>query len=63
MATINVSTTSALNSALKAAQAGDTILLSSGTYTLSASGLKFATDVTIASADAGKPASITARRT
>jgi Ca2+-binding RTX toxin-like protein len=59
MATINVSSTAALNTALKAAQAGDTILLSSGTYTMSASGLHFATDVTVASASASNPAVIT----
>jgi len=59
MATINVSSTAALNTALKAAHAGDTILLSSGTYTLSASGLNFATDVVVASANADRPAVLT----
>ena len=59
MATINVSSTAALNTALKAAKAGDTILLSTGTYTLNASGLTFASDVTVASANTGKPAVIT----
>ena len=59
MATINVSSTAALNTALKAAKAGDTILLSTGTYTLNTSGLTFASDVTIASANTGKPAVIT----
>lgn len=59
MATINVSSTAALNSALKAAKAGDTILLSGGTYTLNVSGLKFASDVTVASANADRPAVIT----
>src|SRR5687768_14993304 len=59
MATINVSSTAALNSALKAAQSGDTILLSSGTYTMSATNLHFATDVTVASANTSAPAVIT----
>ena len=59
MATINVSSTAALNSALKAAQSGDTILLSGGTYTMSASNLHFATDVTVASASTSAPAAIT----
>ena len=58
MATINVSSTAALNTALKAAKAGDTILLSTGTYTLNTSGLTFASDVTIASATVGRPAVI-----
>lgn len=59
MATINVVDTSSLNAALKAAKAGDTILLSSGSYALSVSGLKFAADVTIASANPDRPAVIT----
>ena len=59
MATINVSSTAALNTALKAAKAGDTILLSTGTYTLNAAGLTFASDVTIASANVDRPAVIT----
>lgn len=59
MATINVSTTAALNTALKAAKAGDTILLSTGTYALTATKLNFASDVTIASADASRPAALT----
>ncbi len=60
MATINVSSTAALSTALKAAKAGDTILLSPGSYVLTASSLKFTTgDVTIASADPGRPAVLT----
>lgn len=59
MTTINVGTTSALNSALKAAKAGDTILLSSGTYTINVSKLAMAGMVTIASADADRPAVVT----
>lgn len=59
MATINVSTTAALSTALKAAKAGDTIVLSQGSYTLSASNLKFASEVVVTSADAGRPAVIT----
>jgi Ca2+-binding RTX toxin-like protein len=54
-----VTSTAALTSALKAAKAGDTILLSGGTYTLSAANLTFASDVTVASADASKPAILT----
>lgn len=54
-----VTSTAALTSALKAAKAGDTILLSGGTYTLTAANLTFASDVTVASADAGRPAVIT----
>jgi len=54
-----VTSTAALTSALKAAKAGDTILLSSGTYTLSAANLTFASDVTVASADASRPAVLT----
>jgi Ca2+-binding RTX toxin-like protein len=56
--TVNSST--ALTAALKAAQAGDTILLSSGVYSLGVSNLHFATDVTIASADPAHQAVITA---
>lgn len=60
MATINVSSNAALSTALKAAKAGDTILLSGGSYALTASNLKFTTaDVTIASADPGRPAVLT----
>ena len=59
MATINVSSTAALGTALKAAKAGDTIFLSEGSYTLSASNLKFAGEVIVASADPGRPAVIT----
>lgn len=59
MTTINVGSTAALSTALKAAKAGDTILLSSGTYALNASKLSFASSVTVASADPGKPAVIT----
>ena len=54
-----VTSTAALTSALKAAKAGDTILLSGGTYTLTAANLTFASDVTVASADASRPAVIT----
>ena len=55
-----VSTTSALVTALKAAQAGDTILLTSGSYSyLSISNVNFATDVTIASQDPAAQAKIT----
>lgn len=54
-----ITSTAALTSALKAAKAGDTILLSPGTYSLSASGLTFASDVTVASADASRPAILT----
>lgn len=54
-----VSTTAALVTALKGAQSGDTILLTSGTYNyLSVSNLHFATDVTIASQNAAAPAVI-----
>lgn len=59
MATTTVSSTTALNSALKAAKAGDTILLAPGTYTMSASNLNFASAVTVTSADPMKAAVIT----
>lgn len=60
MSIINVSNVAQLNSALKAAQAGDTIQLAAGTYTgVSAVGLDFASDVTVTSADANRPATIT----
>lgn len=55
MTTIRVSSTAALNTALKSAQSGDTVLLASGNYgkfSLS----NFDKDITIASADPGKPA-------
>lgn len=59
MTTTTVNTTSALNAALKVAQAGDTILLSTGTYAgVVATNLAFASDVTIASA-AGATATVT----
>ena len=45
--------------ALKAAQAGDTILLSQGTYALNVSNLDYANDVTIASVDSTRPAIVT----
>src|SRR6187455_2390680 len=59
MATTTVSSTTALNSALKAATAGDTILLAPGTYAMAASNLSFASDVTIGSADSMKRAVMT----
>jgi Ca2+-binding RTX toxin-like protein len=60
MTTTTVSNITALNSAIKAAKAGDTILLAPGTYTgVSAANLQFASGVTITSADAAKPATIT----
>jgi Ca2+-binding RTX toxin-like protein len=55
-----VSTAAALNTALKAAHAGDTILLSAGTYSgISTSNLHFAQDVTVTSAVPGSPATLT----
>jgi Ca2+-binding RTX toxin-like protein len=55
-----VSSVTALNAALKAAQAGDSILLTAGTYTGTvASYLNFAGNVTVTSADAGHPATLT----
>jgi Ca2+-binding RTX toxin-like protein len=55
-----VSTSSALNAALKAAHGGDTIQLASGTYSgIVASNLDFTTDVTITSKDINAPAVIT----
>ena len=55
-----VSTSSALNAALKAAHAGDTIQLASGTYSgIVANNLDFTTDVTITSKDVNAPAVIT----
>jgi Ca2+-binding RTX toxin-like protein len=59
MTTINVSSTAALNLAVKAAKAGDTILLAPGAYTMAASNLSFASDVTISSADSTRPAVMT----
>jgi Ca2+-binding RTX toxin-like protein len=60
MTTTTVSSAAALNSALKAAQAGDTILLAPGTYAgVVASNLNFASDVTIASANPGAMATLT----
>jgi hypothetical protein len=59
MTTTTVASTAALNSAIKAAHAGDTILLQGGTYTLAASNLVFSSDVTIASADTSKLAVLT----
>jgi Ca2+-binding RTX toxin-like protein len=55
-----VNSSAALTTALKAAQAGDTILLSSGVYSVGVSNLHFASDVTIASVDPAHAAVITA---
>lgn len=52
--TVNSSAT--LATALKAAQSGDTILLSQGTYALNIANVTYANDLTIASADANRPA-------
>ncbi len=55
----NVSNTASLLSALKVAHAGDTIHLAAGDYSyLTLTGVKFAGDVTITSADASKPVMI-----
>ena len=52
-----VSTTAALVTALKAAQSGDTVLLTTGSYNYFAiSNVHFATDVTVASQNPGAPA-------
>ena len=52
-----VSTTAALVTALKAAQSGDTVLLTTGSYNYFAiSNVHFATDVTVASETPGAPA-------
>jgi Ca2+-binding RTX toxin-like protein len=52
----NVSSTEALLSALKVAHAGDTIKLAAGSYSyLALTNVKFAGEVTITSADPGKP--------
>ena len=60
MSTILVDSTAALSSALKTAQAGDTIQLAAGTYSgLSVSGVTIAGGVTITSADAAHPAVLT----
>lgn len=56
---ITVNSSATLATALKAAQSGDTILLAQGTYGLNVANAKYASDVTIASADAGRPAIIT----
>lgn len=56
---ITVNSSATLATALKAAQSGDTILLAQGTYGLNVTNAKYASDVTIASADAGRPAIIT----
>jgi len=57
MATINVSTTAQLKTALSSAHAGDTILMASGTYSgLNLQNYHFTTPVTIQSADAAHPA-------
>jgi Ca2+-binding RTX toxin-like protein len=60
MTTFNVSTTASLTSALAGAQGGDTILLGAGTYAnVAINNVKFAQDVTIASANPGAPAILT----
>ena len=60
MAKIIVGSSTALTSALKAAQGGDTIQLAPGTYSaLSISNLNFAQGVTITSADPGNQAVLT----
>lgn len=60
MATINVSTTAALTSALKSAVSGDVIKLAAGTYSgFGASNLTFTNGVTITSADPAKQAILT----
>lgn len=57
MATITVSTSAQLKAALSSAHAGDTILLSAGSYgDFAISGLSFSSQVTIQSADATHPA-------
>lgn len=57
---VTVSTNAALSAALKSAQPGDTVLLTSGSYSaLSVSNLNFSTDVTIASQNPSAPAIIT----
>jgi len=55
--TVNSSAT--LATALKAAQSGDTILLAQGSYALNIANVTYASDLTIASVDAGRPAVIT----
>ncbi|WP_332763879.1 hypothetical protein, partial [Phenylobacterium sp.] len=60
MSTITASTTTQLLQALKVAQPGDTILLTSGTYSnVAISNLKIVGDVTITSKDPGAPAVFT----
>lgn len=56
MATISVTNTSELNTAMAQAKAGDTILLASGNYGAFSTGNDYATAVTIKSANAGAPA-------
>ena len=56
MATISVTNTSELNTAMAQANAGDTILLASGNYGAFSSGNDYASAVTIKSANAGSPA-------
>ena len=57
MATISVTNTSELNTAMAQAKAGDTILLASGNYGAFSSGNDYSSAVTIKSANAGAPAS------
>jgi parallel beta-helix repeat protein len=57
MATISVTNTSELNTAMAQAKAGDTILLASGNYGAFSTGNDYASAVTIKSANAGAPAS------
>jgi Ca2+-binding RTX toxin-like protein len=60
LATINVTSTASLTSALKVAVSGDVIKLAAGTYSgLAASNLSFGSGITITSADPGKMAVLT----
>ena len=59
MVVFNVSTQKQFEFALNSVKGGDTILLGSGSYSGLSLNDKFAAKVTIASADAGKPAVIT----
>ena len=60
MATINVSNAAQLSAAISSAHAGDTILLAAGTYSgVVMQNLNFTSAVTITSADAAHPATLT----
>ncbi len=60
MATINVSTTAQLKTALSSAHGGDTILLATRTYSgVSLADYHFSSAVTITSANAADPAKLT----